>query len=138
MSLRIVVMVSLLTLLLIGTVAGRAVVGIVTNGLETGLPDGIRRFPGHHQVRYFTHTSLARILTSVDPQVAALQWWRAAAHAQSEEQINTVVTGLSVAKQRSQEAGGIEDALCPHLAEGDQPAHLTAVERVPLRCGPER
>lgn len=113
----------------IGLLAAWEIAGI---GLESGLPPSITRFRGSDRARYAIHATLARALGRVRPELAAIQWVRAAAHVRSDRDVEAVAAGLSATVAR----GGpdpVASFVCPRLG-GVNATQQALMERARLRC----
>lgn len=132
MTTRLAFLVPLAGLALAVLVGLMAVVQVLNDGLSSGLPDRVTHFRGHNRVRYYTHTSLARLVSPFDDRVATLQWWRAAAHTRSDREVEEVVSGLAAVRRR--DPSMLERTLCPYVAEGLAGTQDAVARRLPLRC----
>ena len=130
---RLAFAIPLIALGLAGALALVTAWEILGDGLQSPLPPAITRFRGHDRARYHAHTLIARVLGRIQPEVAAVQWVRAAAHVRSDREIETVTAGLTAAVAR---AGDQEAAefVCPRLG-GLNEVQRTAMRRARLDCG---
>jgi hypothetical protein len=86
---------------------------------------------------YAAHTAVATALAALgcSPEAAGLQWLKAAAHAQSNEEITRVAAGLAGERQRSESAETFDTALCVYVAAGfASRQQAEAVTAAGMRC----
>lgn len=89
---------------------------------------------------YQAHASLGSFIdaTGGDPRASGVQWFKAAAHARSGEELDQVIAGLLVAKRRSSDVDGLQSTICRYVENGYWTGRQRdALAGADLRC-PER
>lgn len=104
-----------------------------------GVPRSVDRLLQRDGVAYPAHATMASVfeVLGLPPEVTALQWVKAAYHAQSEDRLDRAVRGLEAAIARDGDGARVREAVCPvAVSKRDIGAARVAraVARSGLRC----
>jgi hypothetical protein len=96
--------------------------------------------PVDHRIAFSAHRLLGTVFDRVgaSPTAVAMQWFKAAAHAKSTDEIEQAARGLATAAERATEDDRLEDRFCTLVAHGQVPAQFAVVQRAGLQCDSDR
>jgi len=86
---------------------------------------------------YSAHTFIATVLDELgcSPEAAGLQWLKAAAHAETDEQVGRAARALAEERLRSGDAEVLDAALCAYVVDGFASSQQAEALRVAgMRC----
>jgi hypothetical protein len=101
------------------------------------IPSWLTGITRNDTVAYAAHVGLGSALERLggSPTAAGLQWFKAAAHAGSDAQVNRAAEGMAQARQRAGEADRLDSLLCSAAVAGATGTQLAAMLRAGQTCG---
>ena len=102
------------------------------------LPGWLERLSRHDSVAYPIHAALGTILNAVGgpPIGAGVQWYKAAAHARTADEVERAAQGITTARQRDPKGESVDATLCaPNVRRGARATQVAAMGQAGLPCG---
>lgn len=103
----------------------------------TRLPAEVASIKNRDDIAYPAHVILGTVLERLgcQPTATALQWFKAAAHARTDAELELTAQGIVAATRRSRSASEIETIFCAAVANGMAGAkQATALAEAGFRC----
>jgi hypothetical protein len=129
--------IALAVLVLVPGISLASVPDRVFGRLDDRLEVAVARVRSSDSATFVAHAAVGRALTLVRPEEAGLQWFKAAAHAQTEEEMRRSAAGIRNALRAGASAGQLEESLCPKMLSGGPGAQKQreAINLAGLTCG---
>lgn len=110
----------------------------VTRSSPFPIPGWLERQSRRDAVAYPIHAALGTILNAVgsSPVGASIQWYKAAAHARTADEVERAAHGIMAARQRDPDGESVDAALCaPIVRRGARVTQVAAMGQAGLPCG---
>jgi hypothetical protein len=103
---------------------------------KLGLPAWLDEVTQHSGIAYPAHAALGTVFETakLSPAATGVQWFKAAAHAESESELEQAARGISAALERDGDDSRALRTICT-LKELGVPSQVRVIERVHPQCG---